>query len=97
MKTISRLLATAMLAMVLASPALMTGCAEHHYRVYDPYYNGYRDWNHGEDVYYTQWEAESHKSHVDYRKRNADEQKQYWDWRHNHAKDYDHDGDNDKH
>jgi len=89
MKTISRLFATAMLMTVLATPAFLTGCAEHHYRAYDPYYNGYRDWNHGEDVYYTRWETETHRDHVDYRKRKADEQKQYWDWRHNHANDYD--------
>jgi hypothetical protein len=83
----------ALLAAALASPVMIAGCAARvstGYRVYDPYYTGYRTWDNGETVYYQQWEADTHRTHRDYRKRKPDEQKQYWNWRHDHAHDYNH-------
>lgn len=88
MKTTLRIFATTLLAAVLASPVIISGCGGHPYRVYDPYYNGYRDWNHNENVYYKQWENETHRQHQEFRKRSDADQKEYWDWRHNHANDY---------
>jgi hypothetical protein len=76
---------TVLLAAVLASPVLISGCAAHAgYRVYDPYYSDYHVWNHDEIVYYQQWEVETHRRHRDFDKRSADEQKEYWTWRHHH-------------
>src|SRR5215472_12361155 len=61
---------------------MATGCAEHHYRSYDPYYNDYHTWNSGEDVYYRQWINERHYNYVDYNRLEKDRQKEYWEWRH---------------
>ena len=77
------------LIQVCAAFVVMTavaGCAEHHYRVYDPYYTDYHVWNHDEDVYYQRWAVETHRDpHRDFRKIPANEQKEYWTWRHSHS------------
>ncbi|MGB7435262.1 MAG: hypothetical protein WBR26_23885 [Candidatus Acidiferrum sp.] len=74
------------LAGALALSGITVGCAEHHYRVYDPYYSDYHTWDHGEDVYYQRWAAETHHDpHRDFRKLPPDEQKQYFTWRHNQS------------
>jgi hypothetical protein len=94
MDTRSRLSSSLLLAAVLASPLIVTGCtARASYRTYDPYYHDYHRWDDHERVYYNQWTVETHRSDRDYRKLNHDEQKQYWDWRHSHG-DHDHDHDN---
>jgi hypothetical protein len=84
------------LALVLAGSAFTLGCAEHHYyRVYDPYYSDYHDWNHDEVVYYNQWATERHLDpHRDFRRLPPEQQKDYWTWRHQHG---DHDHDHDHH
>jgi hypothetical protein len=38
-----------------------TACAEHHHRVYDPYYSDYHVWNDDEVVYYRQWARDHHR------------------------------------
>jgi hypothetical protein len=61
----NRLLARMLLAGVLSSPLITSGCAHHHYyRVYDPYYSDYHVWSAEEDAYYRQWLNERH---YDYR------------------------------
>jgi hypothetical protein len=61
------------------------GCAEHHYRVYDPYYSDYHVWNQHEVVYYHRWANENHRDpNRDFQKLPPDEQKEYWTWRHGH-------------
>jgi len=71
------------LAAVLSSPiVMMTGCAPHAYRVYDPYYRDYHAWNGHENVSYQRWEGETHRDHRDLGQRGSEEQKQYWSWRH---------------
>jgi hypothetical protein len=80
MRLLCRNLAAVLLAALMASPVLLTGCAAH-VRVYDPYYHDYHNWN-GEVVYYNQWERDTHRDHQDFNKRQSDEQKEYWDWRH---------------
>ncbi len=70
------------LAMALAGPVLISGCAEHP-RYYDAYYTDYHTWNHGEVVYYNRWEHDSHRDHEDFAKRSEDEKKEYYTWRHN--------------
>jgi hypothetical protein len=89
MSSKSRFLSSCLLAAALACSALGTAC-EHHYRVYDPYYNDYHVWNDQEVVYYNQWTRENHRDeHRDFRKLPPEDQKQYWNWRHSHA-DHDH-------
>jgi hypothetical protein len=77
------------LIQVSAAAVIMTAvasCAEHHYRVYDPYYTDYHVWNHDEDVYYQRWAVETHRDpHRDFRKIPPNEQKEYWTWRHGHS------------
>jgi hypothetical protein len=79
-----RYLSTVLLAAALVSPVMISGCANHPYTVYDPYYRDNHVWDNNEVVYYQRWETETHRDHRDFKKRNADEQKQYWDWRHKH-------------
>jgi len=87
------LLTLALLAGVVATPLITTGCAEHHYyRVYDPYYSDYHRWGPDEDVYYRQWMVERHYEYRDYSKLDRDQQRDYWNWRHHHG-DHDHDRD----
>jgi hypothetical protein len=76
----------------LVSPVVMSGCAarvETGYRVHDPYYNGYRNWDNDDVIYYQRWETDTHRHHEDFRKRNKEEQQEYWNWR--HSQDHDHD------
>jgi hypothetical protein len=82
MRSLFRHFAPLLLAAVLASPMLMTGCATH-VRYYDPYYNDYHVWNGGEVVYYNQWEHDTHRDHQDFNKRSDADKKEYWTWRHN--------------
>jgi hypothetical protein len=80
-----RFLCSMLLAAALILPVAITGCAARaSYRVYDPYYNDYHTWDHGEVVYYQRWEGETHRGHRDFKKRGKDEQKEYWNWRHSH-------------
>jgi hypothetical protein len=82
----SRFISSLFLSAALACSVLGTACAEHHYRVYDPYYSDYHVWNGGEVVYYNQWARENHRDeHADFRKLPADQQKEYWTWRHTHG------------
>lgn len=76
------------LAVALASPVVISGCAEH-VRVYDAEYGDYHDWNHQEVVYYEQWERETHRDHRDFDRRSDQEKRDYWKWRHSHE-DHDH-------
>jgi hypothetical protein len=87
----SRLFSSLFLATALASSALSTACAEHHYyRAYDPYYSDYHVWNHDEVVYYNQWAREYHRDpRREFRRLPPEEQKEYWNWRHSHG-DHDH-------
>ena len=92
--------ASLLLAATLLSPLATIGCAErHYYRVYDPYYSDYHDWDDHERVYYQQWVVETHRdTHRDFRKLDKDDQRQYWTWRHRRPdRDRDHDRDHDKH
>jgi len=72
------------------------GCAEHHYRVYDPYYHDYHHWDNGEERDYRQWATENHRDpNRDYRHLDKDDQGRYWQWRHQNEKDHGHDHDHD--
>jgi hypothetical protein len=87
MKNIPRYLAPLLLMAVMTVPTIITGCSARvstGYRVYDPGYSDYHEWNNGEVVYYNRWEGETHRAHVkDFRKRPVAEQNEYWAWRHN--------------
>ena len=82
MHTRLKWLPSLLMAGVLVIPAVITGCAEHTTRVYDPYYSDYHVWDRNEVVYYQRWEGDTHREHKDFNRRNADEQKEYWNWRH---------------
>ena len=82
------------LGVLLLAVSAGVGCERHSYRVYDPYYTDYHDWNDDEARYYHQWADETHRDRDrDFRHLPPEEQKQYWTWRHNHS---DH-GDRDHH
>ncbi|HZQ93359.1 MAG TPA: hypothetical protein VFA67_00020 [Candidatus Sulfotelmatobacter sp.] len=87
-------LSSLLLAIVLTSSFAGVACSQHHYyRVYDPYYTDYHQWNDDESNYYRQWANETRRDpHRDFRKLRPEEQKDYWTWRHNHG-DRDHDND----
>ncbi|HEX4032251.1 MAG TPA: hypothetical protein VHX20_17940 [Terracidiphilus sp.] len=82
MRSLSRNIASLLLAAACISPVFMAGCAVHA-RVYDPYYHDYHPWG-GETVYYQQWEHDTHRQHEDFKHRNKADQKDYWTWRHDH-------------
>ena len=83
-------LGTLLLTGVIAASGAGIACAEHHqYRVYDPYYTDYHNWDRNENGYYQRWADETHRDR-DFRKLRPEEQKEYWTWRHNHG---DHDRD----
>ena len=71
-----------LLAAALASSLASVGCAEHHYRVYDPYYSDYHVWNSYEVGYYHQWTVETHRPYREFRQLPPPEQREYWAWRH---------------
>ena len=72
------------------SPPLTIGCAVRgSYRVYDPEYHDYHQWDNNEVVYYQRWEGETHRRHENFRRRNREEQNEYWNWRHRHERDHD--------
>lgn len=92
----SHCLSTLLLGAALLSSLAGMACEHHHYyRVYDPYYTDYHDWNANEEGYYHRWTRETHRNeHRDFRKLPPNEQKEYWTWRHNHS---DNDRDQDNH
>ncbi|HXJ89260.1 MAG TPA: hypothetical protein VMS18_20755 [Candidatus Binatia bacterium] len=74
------------LAGALATMAAGVACEHHYYRVYDPYYTDYHNWDRDEIVYYQRWADETHRDRDrDFRKLRPEEQKEYWTWRHNHG------------
>ena len=82
----SQFVSSIFLAGALTFSVMATGCAEHHYQVYDPYYSDYHVWNNDEVVYYHQWAHENHRDeHRDFRRLPPQEQKEYWTWRHSHG------------
>lgn len=73
-------------AAILASWGGLACGGHHYYRVYDPYYTDYHEWNTQERDYYRQWADETHRdSRRDFRKLPPRDQKEYWTWRHNHG------------
>jgi hypothetical protein len=82
MRSLSRNLIVALMAVAFAVPVAVTGCAGHA-RYYDADHGDYHVWDNNEAVYYNRWETETHRDHKDFNKRSADEQKEYWNWRHN--------------
>ena len=83
MRSLLKYSSSSLLAVVLAVPLLVAGCATH-VRYYDAGYGDYHTWNNGEVVYYNNWEHETHREHREFKQRNEAEQKEYWAWRHNH-------------
>lgn len=84
MRLTRRSLASLLLTSAVAVPVVTTGCAEHHYRVYDAYYSDYHTWDGREDASYRRWLSERHYEYREYNKLDKDRQKEYWDWRHSH-------------
>jgi len=90
MQSRSGVLRLLLLSAALTLGVFSTACAHHYYRVYDPYYSDYHEWNDAEIVYYHQWAREYHRDpDRDFRKLPRGEQEEYWKWRHSHG-DHDH-------
>src|SRR5579859_5925061 len=64
--------------LILGSLAF-TGCAEHRYRSYDPYYSSYGYY--GNDPYYREWLAERRFDYIEYNRLSRERQREYWEWR----------------
>jgi hypothetical protein len=91
MHTLTRKFPSLVLAVAVASPAAVTGCAARaRYSYYDRDHHDYHRWDHSEVVFYVQWENETHRTHRDFRKRGDDEQNEYWKWCHEHDRDSGH-------
>jgi hypothetical protein len=82
-----RKLYCALSSIVLLTAVLAgAGCAEHHYRVYDPYYNDYHRWGPDEDRYYHDWYVRVYpgREFRDYKHLDKRDQERYWHERHEH-------------
>ena len=82
MRPIFKHTAAFLLAVTLAAPMLITGCAAH-VRYYDAGYGDYHTWDHNEVVYYNGWERDTHRDHREFKDRSDAEKKEYWAYRHN--------------
>ncbi|HTV60916.1 MAG TPA: hypothetical protein VMJ93_18730 [Verrucomicrobiae bacterium] len=90
MQLLRKCASSLLLAVALAGPIVVGGCAEHaSVRVYDPGYGDYHYWNSGEEVYYRQWINVTNRHYVKYQKLQPRDQQAYWNWRHEHM-DHDH-------
>ena len=87
MTTFKRLSQMAVIAAMVISPLLITGCAGTGVgvRVYDPYRRDYHYWDGDEAGFYTRWTVETHRDgHRDFRKLSPGDRDEYWRWRHDH-------------
>jgi hypothetical protein len=85
MRLTKRWLGVFLVAVAVASPVVVAGCAGHaRVRVYDPYYGDYHAWNDNEVVFYRQWVVETHRPYREFRALPPEEQREYWNWRHHH-------------
>src|SRR5579864_5564937 len=75
-----RLFSVLLISTLALGTIVTTGCAEHRYSGYDPYYGsgGYYGYN---DPYYRQWLAERRYDYVEYNRLSRDRQRDYWEWR----------------
>jgi hypothetical protein len=86
MRLTKRWLGVFLVAVAVASPVVVAGCAGHaRVRVYDPYYGDYHAWNDNEVVFYRQWVVETHRPYREFRALPPEEQREYWNWRHHHS------------
>lgn len=68
-----------LMAVTVASPIVVAGCAERTTgRVYDPYYGDYHGWSDSEVVFYRQWVVETLRP---YRELRALPPEQQWEYR----------------
>lgn len=69
---------------VAAAMLAGTGCAEHRYRVYDPYYHDYHRWTPEEDRVYHDWYVKTYprRDYRDFKHLEPGEQQRYWQYRH---------------
>ena len=68
MRLTQRWLGVFLMAIAVASPIVVAGCAEHaRVRVYDPYYGDYHAWNDQmKVVFYRQWVVETHRPYHEF-------------------------------
>ena len=74
-------------AILMASPIFVVGCAAHAsygYRVFDNSYGDYHVYDRSEEVYYNRWVVETNRPHRDFHKLNDHDRNEYWKWRHDH-------------
>ncbi|MGZ4829853.1 MAG: hypothetical protein ACXV5J_14830 [Candidatus Angelobacter sp.] len=82
-----RLFSGLLISTLALGTIVTTGCAEHRYRTYDPYYSDYHQWNSAEDGYYRRWIGERRYNYVEYKRLDRNRQREYWQWRHQHSND----------
>jgi hypothetical protein len=75
-----RLFSGLLISSLALGTIITTGCAEHRYSGYDPYYgsSGYYGYN---DPYYREWLAERRYNYIEYNRLNRERQREYWEWR----------------
>jgi hypothetical protein len=80
-----RWLGVFLMAVAIASPAFVAGCAEHAtVLVYDPYYGDDHVWNDNEVVFYRRWAVQTHRPYREFRALPPAEQREYRNWRDHH-------------
>ncbi len=75
-----RLFSGLLISTLALGTIVTTGCAEHRYSGYDPYYGSgsYYGYN---DPYYRQWLAERRYNYIEYNRLNRERQREFWEWR----------------
>jgi hypothetical protein len=82
MRRLSRYIGLLLMAGVLFTPVLSTGCSTGE-SVYDESHGDSHRWDDHEEVVYKGYLSDNHKDYKPYNQLNKDDQKSYWDWRHN--------------
>lgn len=76
------------MAALAISQVIVTGCVAQvgvRYRLYDPYYRDYHEFDGREQGFYGRWTVETHREpRRDFRRLKKEEQQEYWNWRHAH-------------
>ena len=83
MSRIHTCLRSLLLATVVVSPVVSSGCAVRA-RAYDPYHHEYHGWNARERGAYRQYWEERHEQYREYRRLNEEQRREYWEWREHH-------------
>jgi hypothetical protein len=76
-----RLFSGLLISTLALGTIVTTGCTEHRYQSYDPYYGTNGRYYGAEDPYYRRWLADRRYNCVEYNRSNRDRQREHWEWR----------------